>query len=351
MRQVVDAAGREGQAVAGRRQPAGIGHRGHLQGRLGAVQEGVEHLRVEVAAGDLLGAEAVMPPDRVGRGGVVGRQVLGALAGADHLQADRARPVDQLGDQRRLVARGHGVDHTGLGGAAGQQRAGEHVGLDVDHHDVLAVLAGPKGVADAGGRAAGGVDHDVHERAGDQRVGVVGDAGRAGRARPPPGSRAAKRASSQPTRRSACARPVRRQVGHGDQVDAGRARRLRQVHRAELAGADQADADGAALVGATLQLGEQGHGALPGRFAVGRTSPRVPAAFVGSCRFGIIMRFRTCPCGAPAHAATLAHAATKGRCRQVAQPSRRRGSRAPARGAIGGTPGSSPDPGPGHGCR
>ena len=179
-RQVVDAAGREGEAVARRGEPAGIGHRGHLQRRLGAVEEGVEHLRVEVAARDLALAEAVMAPDRVGRGGVVGRQVLGALAGADHLEPDGARPVDQLGDQGRLVAGGHGVDHPGLGGLARQQRPGQHVGLDVDHHDVLARREGLERVADAGRRAAGGVDDDVHERARDHRVGILGDEGGAG---------------------------------------------------------------------------------------------------------------------------------------------------------------------------
>ena len=36
-------------------------------------------------------------------------------------------------------------------------------------------------------------------------------------------------------------------VGDAGQVHAGRARDLRQVHRAELAGADEADADGLAL--------------------------------------------------------------------------------------------------------
>ena len=41
-----------------------------------------------------------------------------------------------------------------------EQRAGERVGLDVDHHDVLAVLAARERVADAGGRIAGRVDHD-----------------------------------------------------------------------------------------------------------------------------------------------------------------------------------------------
>ncbi len=274
-RQVVDAAGREGEAVARQGEPAGVGHGGHLQRRLGAVEEGVEHLRVEVAASDLALAEAVMAPDRVGRGGVVGREVLGALPGADHLQPDGAGPVDQLGDERRLVARGHRVDHPGLGRPARQQRPGQHVGLDVDHDDVLGRREGLERVADAGGRATGGVDDDVHERARDHRVGILGHEGRAAargrlqRARGEPGV-----VPADPAQRFA--RPVRRQVGHRDEVDAGRARRLRQVHRAELAGADQADPDRPALVGAPPQLREEGHGAFSPW--AGRSGPG-PAAF------------------------------------------------------------------------
>jgi hypothetical protein len=43
-------------------------------------------------------------------------------------------------------------------------------------------------------------------------------------------------------------------------VDARRDRRLRQVHAAELARADEGDADGALLGGAAQQLGVQAHG-------------------------------------------------------------------------------------------
>src|SRR5690606_19333890 len=45
----------------------------------------------------------------------------------------------------------------------------------------------------------------------------------------------------------------RREVGHADQMHAGRAPDLRQVHRAELAGADQADANRGAFSGAFLE--------------------------------------------------------------------------------------------------
>jgi hypothetical protein len=61
------------------------------------------------------------------------------------------------------------------------------------------------------------------------------------------------RSAFQPTRaRLACV--VGREVGDRRQVHAGRARNLRQVHGAELAGADQADADRLAFGGALLEF-------------------------------------------------------------------------------------------------
>ena len=49
-----------------------------------------------------------------------------------------------------------------------------------------------------------------------------------------------------------------REIGDADQLHAGRARDLGQVHGAELAGADQADADRLAVGGALLELGGAG---------------------------------------------------------------------------------------------
>ena len=67
------------------------------------------------------------------------RLVARALAGADHLEAGGARPVDMLADQRRLVAPGERIDDARGLGLARQQRPGHRVGLDIDHDDVLAV--------------------------------------------------------------------------------------------------------------------------------------------------------------------------------------------------------------------
>src|SRR3982751_6686496 len=50
------------------------------------------------------------------------------------------------------------------------------------------------------------------------------------------------------------ARHLGEQVGDARQVHTGRVRDLREVHRAELAGADQADADGTAFGGALLEF-------------------------------------------------------------------------------------------------
>ena len=60
-----------------------------------------------------------------------------------------------------------------------EQRARERVGLDVHHHDVLAVRAARERVADAGRRVSGRVDDDLDLGGGDDARRVVGDEGRA----------------------------------------------------------------------------------------------------------------------------------------------------------------------------
>jgi hypothetical protein len=107
MGQVIDAAGREFQPVFRHLQVAGIGDGAHLDGRLGAVEEGVEHLRVHPRRLRLIGRQAVVRPDVVGGDMVIGGQVFGALARRRDGEAGGARPVHHFRHQRRLVAVGH----------------------------------------------------------------------------------------------------------------------------------------------------------------------------------------------------------------------------------------------------
>ena len=127
------------QAVALRHQAGRVAHRGHLDAGLGAVDERVEHLRIDrVAVVDLqILVEDV--PDIAGRRLVIVRLVARAFAGRDHLEAAGARPIDMLADQRRLIAPGEAVDHARFLRLAREQRARERIRLDVDHDDMLAV--------------------------------------------------------------------------------------------------------------------------------------------------------------------------------------------------------------------
>ncbi|KAG1244689.1 hypothetical protein G6F65_021656 [Rhizopus arrhizus] len=163
------------QARGRRQQARGVRHRRHFDGALGAVQEAVEHLRVEVARGHHFSGEAVVGPDGIRRGRMEFRQVLGAFARRHHFKAGGTRPVHHFADQGRLVAVGQRIHDARLARAARQQRAGQRVRFDVDHDDVFAVFAAGQHVADAGCGLAGGVDDDVDVGAGDDGVGVVAE--------------------------------------------------------------------------------------------------------------------------------------------------------------------------------
>ena len=151
-RQSIDAARRECETLRRGRKAGRVGDRGHFDGRLGPVEEGVEHLGVEIALRDLFGRKAVVAPDSFRSRVVIDREILGAFACGDHLESGRAGPIDQLADERGLIAVGERVDNAGLSRAARKQRACEGIGLDVYHHDMPAMLAAGQHVANAGRR-------------------------------------------------------------------------------------------------------------------------------------------------------------------------------------------------------
>ena len=247
------------QPVARGQEARRVGDRRHFERRLGAVQKRVEHLRVHAALRRLLGRQAVMIPDRVrGRGGVL-RQVLGALAGGHDAEAAGAGPVDHLADQRRLVAIGHRIDQPGAVELLDQIGAGQNVGLDIHHDHVATVLGRQQGVADAGRRMAGRIDHHVEAVGADQRLAILGDAGPARRQRiheARRGRRLGVPAGVGQRRLGA----VGGEIGDAVEMHAGNMPDLRQEHRSELARADQADANGLACRLACEKLCVEVHG-------------------------------------------------------------------------------------------
>ena len=276
---VFDTGRRVQQAVAGHGQAGGVADRGAFDAGLAAVEEAVEHLRVQPAACRLLGRQAVIPPHGFRRAFAEVRQPLVAAAGRHHREAAGAGPVHQVADQRRLVAEGQRIHHAGLRRTARQQRAAEGVGLhgDVDH--VLAVVKGLQAVLHRGDRVAGAFHHHVNGWVLHQGQPVIADVGAA------VFQRVVQRRGLGALRVPAHARQVGagvfgRQVGNAYQVHARCARHLGQVHGAELAGADQGHAHGLVVGGALFQLGMQVHGGfLSGQAA--STSSEVSSALRG----------------------------------------------------------------------
>ena len=126
--------------------------------------------------------------------------------------------------------------------APGQQRSGEHVGFDVDHHDVATSGATGQRVADAGGGVAGGVDDDLDAVTADECSGVFGQVRRAvAQGLGEGGGSGLLQRPADPFEGGAGASEV--EVANADHMQPRRAPRLRQKHRGELARADDADTD------------------------------------------------------------------------------------------------------------
>ena len=189
-----------------------------------------------------------MLPD-LGRGhGVIGRQILGSLAGGDDLETTGAGPINQLASQRRLVAVGQGIDDAPRPRLLGEQWSGQHIGFDIDHDDVLAGRDRRARMGNARRRTAGRLDNDLNPgiRAGlDARCDERGscDPGRI------------------PADAPACVTgPLRIEIGNDRDLHARHRRRLVQEHRAELAGADQRDPHRSPVGGALLRQAVKAHG-------------------------------------------------------------------------------------------
>ena len=160
---------------------------------------------------------------------MVFRQVFRAFPCCNHAKSAGACPVHQFADQCRLVAVGQRIDDAGAFRLARQGDAGQHVGFDVHHDDVFALRDGAAGVRDAGGRVAGGFDHDFQIGCCHHRHGVIGEA-RGLDACCVPADAAA-----------GGARSIGREIGDCGDLDSRCRRHLCQEHRAEFPGADQPD--------------------------------------------------------------------------------------------------------------
>ena len=143
----------------------GDGH--HLHHGLGAVDEFDQHARIHVAG---VGLRLV-----VGGHGIPTQRVVLALAGADDLEADGLGEADQLQRGGGLVAGGAGVDDAGALCLRMEMAADGDVGLDVEHHHMLAIGDGGERELRAGVGVAGRVDHHIHAAGAGERFEIVGD--------------------------------------------------------------------------------------------------------------------------------------------------------------------------------
>ena len=174
-RQIVDAARRERKAFRSWCEARRVGDGGHFDRALRAVEKRVEDLRVEIAGGNILGAEAVVKPYGRRRRRVICGQIFRALAGCNDLEAGRATPIDHFTNQRRLIAIRQRVHNAGVACAFREKRPRERIGFHIHHHDVLMVLTTRERVTDAHIGFACCFDDDVDLRCTDQRQRIVGD--------------------------------------------------------------------------------------------------------------------------------------------------------------------------------
>ena len=175
----------------------------------------------------------------------------------DDREARGARPVDEIADERRLVAVRQAVDHSRCRGALRQQRAAEGICLHGDHHHMLAVLERGERVLDRGDRIPRGFDDDVDPGMREERAPVVAEV------RGVVLERRIERRRREHRGLPAHALEVLfgilwREIGDAHEMDARRLRHLREIHGRELTRADQTEAQ--RVVFSLLQLCVEVHG-------------------------------------------------------------------------------------------
>src|SRR5262249_8065525 len=213
--------------------------RRHLDRRLAAVDEAVEHLWID--RGAVIDAKILVQnvPHRIGSGPVVVGLVARALAGRHDIEAAGSRPVDVLTDQRRLIAPGQTVDDTGGLRFGSEERTDQRVGLDADHDDVLAVRDRRERMTDARRRHAGCLADHLDLGEGDERFHVGGDMGTALlECIAERGGRIGGLIPAGTAQLAAGAADI--EVSNRNNVHAAGRARLRQEHRTELTGTDHA---------------------------------------------------------------------------------------------------------------
>ena len=204
-----------------------------------------------------------------------------AAPGRNNGKPRGARPVDEVADERGLIAVGQAVDDPCRGRLVRKQWAAERVGLDGDVDHMFAVGERGENVLDRRRRIAGALDHDFDVRMRHQSFPVVGDKRVAVTQRVV--ERGRRRPHVLPAHSLEVGARVRGvEIGDRRQMHTRGVRHLGQVHRAELARADEADAHRLAGSGPLLQFRVEVHVKRP--LSKDRSIPR-PA-----CRFSTASR-------------------------------------------------------------
>src|SRR5260221_2039904 len=220
-------------------QTSRVADRCHFDAGLRTVNERVEHFRIDrLAIGNVqIFVEDV--PDIVRIGLVIMRLIARALAGANHLKAGRARPINMLANESGVIPPGERIDNPGRLGAARQQRPRQRIGFDVDHDNMLAVGDGAKCVMNSRAWHASRLNNDFDLWIGDQSSRIVGDKSRSLLMRI--GKRCGTEQFIRPSRALELAARARNvEIGYAGKVHASRQPHLRHEHGTELTSTNKA---------------------------------------------------------------------------------------------------------------